>query len=90
MFHLRFKQAHHRDAFINHLAKHQILAVFHYQSLHLSKVGLQLGGRSGQCPITEHASDCLVRLPLFNTLTESEQTQVIDAVASFNPQGVSI
>jgi dTDP-4-amino-4,6-dideoxygalactose transaminase len=85
MFHLRFEQAHQRDAFIDHLAQHQILAVFHYQSLHLSKVGLQLGGRSGQCPITEHASECLVRLPLYNTLTESEQTQVIDAVTSFSP-----
>jgi len=85
MFHLRFERAHQRDAFIEHLAKHQILAVFHYQSLHLSKVGIQLGGRSGQCPVTEHASDCLVRLPLFNTFTEVEQTQVIDAVTSFNP-----
>ena len=85
MFHLRFEQAHQRDAFIDHLAKHQILAVFHYQSLHLSKVGLHLGGRQGQCPVTEHASECLVRLPLYNTLTESEQTQVIDAVTSFSP-----
>ena len=89
MFHLRFEQAHQRDGFIDHLAKHQILAVFHYQSLHLSKVGLQLGGRQGQCPVTEHASECLVRLPLYNTLTQSEQAQVINAVTSFNPQGVS-
>ena len=85
MFHLRFEQAHQRDGFIDHLAKHQILAVFHYQSLHLSKVGLQLGGRPGQCLVTEHASECLVRLPLYNTLTESEQAQVINAVTSFNP-----
>jgi len=46
---------------------------------------MKLGGHQGRCPVTEHASDCLVRLPLFNTLTESEQTQVIDAVTSFNP-----
>ena len=85
MFHLRFERADQRDAFIDHLAKHQILAVFHYQSLHLSKIGLQLGGRKGQCPVTEHASDCLVRLPLFNTLTELEQTQTIEAVTSFHP-----
>jgi dTDP-4-amino-4,6-dideoxygalactose transaminase len=85
MFHLRFEHAHQRDSFIDHLAQHQILAVFHYQSLHLSKVGMQLGGRQGQCPVTEHASDCLVRLPLFNTLTALEQTQVIDAVTSFSP-----
>ena len=85
VYHLRFKVGEMRDRFIAHLADHQIGAVFHYQPLHLSKIGRQLGGAVGDCPITEHAGDCLVRLPLFNTLTTEEQSQVIQTVQSFKP-----
>jgi len=85
VYHLRFKAGEMRDRFIAHLAERQIGAVFHYQPLHLSKIGRQLGGVVGDCPITEHAGDCLVRLPLFNTLTTDEQSRVIEAVQSFKP-----
>ena len=85
VYHLRFKAGEMRDRFIAHLAEHQIGAVFHYQPLHLSKIGRQLGGVVGDCPITEHAGDCLVRLPLFNTLTNEEQSRVVQAVQSFRP-----
>ena len=85
VYHLRFKAGEMRDRFIAHLAEHQIAAVFHYQPLHLSKIGRQLGGAVGDCPITEHAGDCLVRLPLFNTLTTEEQSHVVQTVQSFKP-----
>jgi dTDP-4-amino-4,6-dideoxygalactose transaminase len=85
VYHLRFKAGEMRDRFIAHLAEHQIGAVFHYQPLHLSKIGRQLGGIVGDCPITEHAGDCLVRLPLFNTLTIEEQSRVIQTIQSFRP-----
>jgi dTDP-4-amino-4,6-dideoxygalactose transaminase len=85
VYHLRFKAGEMRDRFIAHLAERQIGAVFHYQPLHLSKIGRRLGGVVGDCPVTEHAGDCLVRLPLFNTLTIDEQSRVIDAVQSFKP-----
>jgi dTDP-4-amino-4,6-dideoxygalactose transaminase len=85
VYHLRFKAGEMRDRFIAHLAEHQIGAVFHYQPLHLSKIGRQLGGIVGDCPITEHAGDCLVRLPLFNTLTIEEQSRVVQTIQSFRP-----
>jgi len=44
---------------------------------------LKLGGAKGQCPISEKLSDQLVRLPLYNSMTEEEQWRVIDAVMSF-------
>jgi dTDP-4-amino-4,6-dideoxygalactose transaminase len=59
--------------------------VFHYQPLHLSTVGRTLGGRDGQFPVTESAGDCLVRLPLFNTMSKDEQSHVIESVKKFNP-----
>jgi dTDP-4-amino-4,6-dideoxygalactose transaminase len=85
VYHLRFKSGVMRDRFIAHMAEHQIGAVFHYQPLHLSKIGRQLGGNFGDCPITEHAGDCLVRLPLFNTLTTEEQSRVIQTIQYFKP-----
>ena len=80
VFFLRLATADSRDQFIGHLRDHGILAVFHYQPLHLSTVGRSLGGREGQFPVTEKAGDCLVRLPLFNTLADSEQSFIIDTI----------
>ena len=80
VFFLRLATGDSRDRFISHLRDHGILAVFHYQPLHLSTVGRTLGGREGQFPVTEKAGDCLVRLPLFYTLTDTEQSFIIDTI----------
>jgi dTDP-4-amino-4,6-dideoxygalactose transaminase len=85
VYHLRFQRGDQRDKFIDHLKQLGIYAVFHYQPLHLSTVGRTLGGRDGQFPFTESAGDCLVRLPLFNALTNDEQTYIIESVTAFSP-----
>ena len=72
-----------RTAFIEHLKGRGVQAVFHYQSLHLSPMGLGHGGKPGMCPVTERIADELVRLPLYNDLSDADQSQVIDAVRSF-------
>ena len=72
-----------RQSLIAHLKAHSILAVFHYQPLHLSVMGQQYGGKPGDCPVTEDISDRLLRLPLFNDYTDEEQTCVIEALYSF-------
>ena len=72
-----------RPLFIDHLKERGVQAVFHYQSLHLAPMGLAHGGKRGMCPVTERVSDELVRLPLYNDLSEADQTTVIDAVRSF-------
>ena len=87
MYHLRLRSLADRDRFIAHLRSHGVQAVFHYQSLHLSTVGLALGGRPGQFPVTEEASDTLVRLPLHTSLTQDDQALVIEAVLSYRPDG---
>ena len=74
-----------RTRFIEHLAQRGILAVFHYQSLHLSEMGRRFGGQPGQCPVTERVSDHLVRLPLYWGMTHEEQAEVIEAVRAFDP-----
>jgi len=57
-----------RTGIINHLKTKRINAFFHYQPLHLSKMGRKFGYRKGDCPITERISDRIVRLPLYNDL----------------------
>ena len=84
MYYLRLPDGESRDRFIGHLKSRGVNAVFHYQPLHLSAVGKSLGGFVGQCPISEEAGDCLVRLPLFTQLTPEMLSQIIDAVISFS------
>lgn len=83
MFHLLMPSLEARTAFIEHLRSRGILAVFHYQPLHLSDYGARYGRKKGECPVTELAGDRLVRLPFFNALGAEEQARVIEAVASF-------
>lgn len=85
VYHLRFATGDQRTRFIDHMKQQRISCVFHYQPLHASPVGQHFGGRVGQCPIAEQAGECLVRLPLYNTLTSSDQQRVIDAVCKFVP-----
>lgn len=85
VYHLRFARGEQRTRFINHMKNQQISCVFHYQPLHTSPVGQHFGGRVGQCPVAEHAGDCLVRLPLYNTLSSHDQERVIEAVCQFTP-----
>ncbi len=72
-----------RQRLTEHLRARGILAVFHYLPLHLSPMGRRLGGRPGDCPVTEDLSDRLLRLPFYNGLTEAAQGEVIDAVRAF-------
>jgi dTDP-4-amino-4,6-dideoxygalactose transaminase len=83
MFYLVLPTADDRTRLIAHLAERSILAVFHYLPLHLSAMGLRFGGRVGDCPVTESISDRLLRLPLYTSMTEEEQSRVIDAILSF-------
>ena len=84
MFYLLMPSLELRQALIEHLRARGILSVFHYLPLHLSDMGLSFGGTVGDCPVTEDISDRLVRLPFFNTLTEQDQAEVVDAMENFH------
>jgi len=80
MFYLLIPTLERRQAFIAHMKACGITTPFHYVPLHSSPMGQRLGGRPGDCPIAERISDQLVRLPLFNTMTDREAEQVVEAV----------
>lgn len=79
-----------RDALISHLARANIGAVFHYVPLHLSEYGSKLGYQKGQFPVTESSSDRLIRLPIYNNMTEEDQQRVIEAVTAFSVDSSAI
>jgi dTDP-4-amino-4,6-dideoxygalactose transaminase len=75
-----------RTAFIEHLRQRGIMAIFHYQPLHLSEMGRRVGGAAGQCPVTEDIADRLVRLPLFFHMEGRQQEKVIESVREFRTE----
>ena len=84
MFYLMLPSLAARQRLIAHLQERDILAVFHYLPLHLSRMGRKLGGEPGDCPVTEDVSDRLLRLPLFHGLSVEHQDEVIEAVRAFD------
>jgi dTDP-4-amino-4,6-dideoxygalactose transaminase len=82
LFHMVMPSAQSRDALISHLRADGILAVFHYQPLHLSPYGHRVQP-SADCPVTEEVSERLVRLPFYTNMDEADTEAVIDSVCSF-------
>ncbi len=83
LFYLIFPSLADRTAFIKHMDKEDIKTAFHYQPLHSSDMGKKLGGDRMRCPVAERVGDCLVRLPMFNQLTDKEQDRILSATTRF-------
>jgi dTDP-4-amino-4,6-dideoxygalactose transaminase len=85
LFHLLLPEQWQRDALLRHLDERGVHAVFHYQPLHLSPVGLRLAPETGSLPVTEDVAGRLLRLPLHFGLGDDEREAVIEAVRGFEP-----
>ena len=83
MFYLLLPSLIYRQAMIAYLKSLGIISVFHYLPLHNSKMGLEFGGKIGDCPVTEDVSNRLLRLPFYNTLQESDLAIVVNAIQNF-------
>jgi len=83
MYFLILPSLEYRRGLIQHLAERGIDSVFHYQPLHLSKMGSRLAPGGGACPVAERAGDCLLRLPFFNDLGSGDQARVIEEVRAY-------
>lgn len=83
MFYIMMPSAALRDAMIQHLKRCGIMSVFHYVPLHLSPMGQRLAPNAS-CPVTVRASSCILRLPFYNDLSESQQSEVLDAIYRFD------
>lgn len=83
MFYVLMPSLAQRQALIEHLKSRSILSAFHYLPLHSSDMGQRYGVKDSDLLVTELVSDCLLRLPFYNNLTEYDQETVVTAVRSF-------
>ncbi len=83
MFYLLMPSLEQRQALIEHLKGCGVNSVFHYMPLHLSLMGQRLGCQAGDCPVTEMVSDCLLRLPFHNDLSEADQRHVVETIMAW-------
>jgi dTDP-4-amino-4,6-dideoxygalactose transaminase len=82
MFYLVCNSIEERSALIQELKNEHILSVFHYLSLHKSPYYTsQYEGP--ELEYTDLYTDCLVRLPLFYELTESDIFKITDVIHNF-------
>ncbi|MFZ6665283.1 dTDP-4-amino-4,6-dideoxygalactose transaminase [Peijinzhouia sedimentorum] len=82
MFFILLENVETRNKLIEYLKRKGILAVFHYQSLHLSPYFKDKhDGRN--LPNADYYSDCLLRLPLYFELTDEQLSEVNNAIQEF-------
>ena len=81
LFYLLCSDEDQRNSLIWGLKEKSILSVFHYLPLHKSPYFKDKhDGR--ELPHCDRFSDCIVRLPLFYSLTEKEQEEIINTIIS--------
>lgn len=83
MFYLVCRNLDERTRLIKYLKEHDILAVFHYLSLHLSDYYKTVEKDIPNLPNCDRFADCLVRLPMFFELNDSEVAQIIKTISDF-------
>ena len=84
MFYLVCRSLEERTSLISYLKEHDILAVFHYLSLHLSEYYKEHHvGEIPNLPNCEKFADCLVRLPMFFELNDEDVILVISKIREF-------
>lgn len=73
-----------RDELMNYLGERGVGTIIHYPiPPHLSEAYQYLGLKEGDLPITERFSNEVLSIPLYNGMTEEEQTYVIDVMNHF-------
>lgn len=73
-----------RDALHKHLADRKIAHGIYYPvPLHLQKCFANLGGKPGDCPVSEQAASEVISLPIFPELSPAQLEEVTGAVKAF-------
>lgn len=80
MFYILLSDEEKRNRLMQFLKDNGILAIFHYVPLHTSPIGRSFGYNLGDLPVTEKLSNCILRLPFYNTLSEEEAEYVVSKI----------
>ncbi len=85
MFYIVCNNLEERTKLVEHLKKSDIMAVFHYQSLHKSPYFIKKN-IIPFLPQSDRYSDCLLRLPFYFELSKKEIDFICDTIKSFYQQ----
>ena len=80
MFYILLNSEKERNDLMGKLKENGIHAVFHYIPLHTSPMGIKIGYRVGDLPITENLSGRLLRLPMYADLGEKELEYIVGEI----------
>lgn len=83
LFYIKLKTSDVRSSLKAYLYNNKIESVSHYEPLHLSEVGLELGVFIGEEKHTVEGASCLLRLPLHHQLKEKDITAVVNSIKTF-------
>ena len=73
-----------RDALKAHLGEQQIdCAIYYPRCLHEQECFASLGGKRGDMPVSERASDEVLAIPIYSELGESRQARVVATIGNF-------
>jgi dTDP-4-amino-4,6-dideoxygalactose transaminase len=82
-YHLYVVEFENRDGLIKHLRNNNIMAQVHYIPVHLMPYYRQFGWKDDDMPVAEKYYQHCLSLPIFPTLTNEEQTFVIETINSY-------
>ena len=86
-YHLFVLASGERDSFRSHLESKEVGSQIHYPvPVHLTGAFGHLDLPAGSFPVAEKLCSEVVSIPLFPELTRPEMDQVVEAVASFEPE----
>ena len=82
-YHLYILEVNNRLGLYNFLKENNIFAQIHYIPTHLMPYYKQFGWKTGDLPIAESYYENCISLPMYPTLTETEQDFVINKIKEF-------
>jgi len=83
LYYLLVQSAEIRDALLSYLKQREVGALFHYVPLHNVPAGVRFGRCHGELPVTEHSSECLIRLPFWRSLSDEQISYVVASIEEF-------
>jgi len=83
IFYIRVNDPTQRDSLMTWLQQQKIETRTHYEPLHTTTIGTKVGVTSGDLAVTNDTVKTLIRLPLYDSMTDAEQDAVIKAIFEF-------
>lgn len=88
MFYVLLPDTSTRDTVLKGMRAQGVYPTFHYIPLHSSEGGRRFAARPTDCPVADDISGRLLRLPFYNSLSESEADRVVEAFLTALPTAV--